>query len=554
MLTEVIAESKDNKEPVFIQFLDARKAFDVVWHDGMLCSLHDQGITGPLWSLHSSLYDGIKSCVKWKGKISNDVIEDEQGLRQGGLTSADSFKTKENPLLNNIESSNDAYHIGATNVGAPTCADDIALCSRTLTGAKVLNELAVRDSCNQRYSYSSSKSKVMIANPNTVSKTQLEMFPIHLLEEELNQTENEVHLGLHRNPKDKASQTIKAKITCCRRATNAMMGAGLHGFNGLNPSVSMKLIETYIIPILLHGLDAIILTYGEVSELETYYRNLLKHVQHLSANTANEAVYLLLGALPIEGLLDLRILSLFNRIALQDASKEWEILRRQLAMKDMSSNSWAVYVRKILWKYNLPSAFEIFQNPLTKSEWQVHIKSEVHAFWERKLKEGSKDKTSLRYLNLEACTIGTPHPIYSMMNVDPVYVHMNSIKVKVLTMRYHLADSHMEKSGTNICPVCGAQNETLHHFLFECNRTDCMYAVYQLHYVMSTYGLTLPEFNPDSYNWYVKLFLDPTWYVVDEDALNELNNIATRYIFKRHNERSIVTGISSRYAAARKYK
>ena len=130
----------------------------------------------------------------------------------------------------------------------------------------------------------------MIANPNSFSKVQLEMFPIQLLDEKLDNTESEVHLGIHRNPKDKSSQTIKAKIKCSRRSTNAMMGAGLHGLNGLNPCVSKKLIETYIIPKLLHGLDGVILTDREIAELETYYRNLLKQSQHMSKNTANEIV------------------------------------------------------------------------------------------------------------------------------------------------------------------------------------------------------------------------------------------------------------------------
>ena len=56
LVTEAIAEAKDNKEPIILQFLDARKAFDVVWHTGLLCTLHDQGITGPTWQLFNVLY------------------------------------------------------------------------------------------------------------------------------------------------------------------------------------------------------------------------------------------------------------------------------------------------------------------------------------------------------------------------------------------------------------------------------------------------------------------------------------------------------------------
>jgi hypothetical protein len=39
LLTEAIAESLDNNEPLYAAFIDASKAFDVVWHESMLRKL-----------------------------------------------------------------------------------------------------------------------------------------------------------------------------------------------------------------------------------------------------------------------------------------------------------------------------------------------------------------------------------------------------------------------------------------------------------------------------------------------------------------------------------
>ena len=90
LITESIAEAKDQKQPIFIQFLDAKKAFDLVWHTGLLCSLYEQGITGPTWQMFNSLYTGIQSSVKWNGQLS-ETFHDEHGLRQGGDTSGDTY-------------------------------------------------------------------------------------------------------------------------------------------------------------------------------------------------------------------------------------------------------------------------------------------------------------------------------------------------------------------------------------------------------------------------------------------------------------------------------
>jgi hypothetical protein len=48
-LSELIAEAKSNKSPLYVVFMDARKAFDVVWHTGLFRDLYTFGTTGDNW-------------------------------------------------------------------------------------------------------------------------------------------------------------------------------------------------------------------------------------------------------------------------------------------------------------------------------------------------------------------------------------------------------------------------------------------------------------------------------------------------------------------------
>ena len=401
-----------------------------------MCSMHDQGINGALWQLHADLYKGITSCVKWKGNLSQ-IFHDKQGLRQGGLTSADSFKTKTNPLLNKIENSTEAFHIGAISVGAPTCADDTALVSETLTGAKLLTKIAEEDSTDMRYSFSTTKSKIMIVNPTTTVLSQLGQFPTHLCNVPMDQSTSEVHLGITRTSDGKTAATVQARITSARRATYAMMGAGLHGLNGLNPSISMMLIRTYILPRLLHGLEAMVLTEPDKVALETYYRTLLKQIQHLPQNTASLAVYLLIGSLPLEAHLDLRVLSLFNRAVALKGSLERDILERQLAMKDLGSKSWTTVVRETLNKYSLPSAYDVLNFPRSKEQWKHTTKTAIYSYWETALKTEAKKKSTLQYLSLPSCSLRSPHNTYLSIPTDPLHVVIASVKTKLLVLCGH---------------------------------------------------------------------------------------------------------------------
>ena len=45
MITEIMAEAKDNIEILYLTFMDSSKAFDVVNHHAMLNALFEQGAT-----------------------------------------------------------------------------------------------------------------------------------------------------------------------------------------------------------------------------------------------------------------------------------------------------------------------------------------------------------------------------------------------------------------------------------------------------------------------------------------------------------------------------
>ena len=44
------------------------------------------------------------------------------------------------------------------------------------------------------------------------------------------------------------------------------MGAGLHGLNGIDPKIALKLIQTYVEPRYLHGMGILNLSKAELKE------------------------------------------------------------------------------------------------------------------------------------------------------------------------------------------------------------------------------------------------------------------------------------------------
>ena len=159
VLTETLMEAKDTKTPIYVAYMDTSKAFDMVNHSELLCSIHSQGITGPLWNILNNSYANIKSVVKWQGNISSSFNE-AQGISQGGHTSADLFNCRANPMLNKISTHSDGFSIGYIKTGSIMVADDIAITSKTPHGLQNLILIAEQDAAHQtrpNYKYQTKK-------------------------------------------------------------------------------------------------------------------------------------------------------------------------------------------------------------------------------------------------------------------------------------------------------------------------------------------------------------------------------------------------------------
>ena len=149
-----------------------------------------------------------------------------------------------------------------------------------------------------------------------------------------------VHLGITWM-KNKTCPDVDESIKAARRTTYSLLGAGLHGNNGLDPIASSKTIQLYVTPRLVHGLDAAVLPRKDMDKMEAFYRKLLRQVQGLPESTANCAVYLLMGCIPVEGTLHLRTLGLFGNITRLELNHPMRRLAaRQLALTDTRPLSW----------------------------------------------------------------------------------------------------------------------------------------------------------------------------------------------------------------------
>lgn len=246
----------------------------------------------------------------------------------------------------------------------------------------------------------------------------------------------------------------------------------MYGLNGLHPSVSVKLWNTYIVPRLTYGLESIPLTPNNIENLEMFQRLTLRYIQHLPPGTANAAVLLLTGTLPIEAIIDRKVLTAYVSMCRLENSKERDIIQRQIAMKSGDSNSHIARVKELITKYSLPSAYQLYEDPPSKLKWKKQVKEAINIYWTNHLRHEASHKTTLMYLSIAACTMGKVHPVWRSTLYSRVDLIRANVKVKIITQQYQVQCKQAKyRGGSDLCRLCSKAPEDLKHFLIKCCAT-----------------------------------------------------------------------------------
>ena len=163
-----------------------------------------------------------------------------------------------------------------------------------------------------------------------------------------------MHMGILRS-NDTQETAVSQNNTKAQRTLYSLMESGLHGENRLDPETSFHLLQIYVLPVMVYGLDVVLPKPALVDMLNRTYTKIFKQILSLPITVADPAVYILSGALPMEGIIHKRTLILYGSICrLDESSVEKRLARRQLAIKGPGSYIWYVELKKILIKYDLP--------------------------------------------------------------------------------------------------------------------------------------------------------------------------------------------------------
>ncbi|CAG2217043.1 unnamed protein product [Mytilus edulis] len=157
--------------------------------------------------------------------------------------------------------------IGTNYVGCPTCADDIMLCAGSEHDAST--QLRIIENCtkNDRVKINSKKTEILMINKKNKD------INLQLFNEKIDEKQNIKHLGIERQEKN--NPNVEKRISAARATMYSLLGAGLHGINGINPLLSYKLWRTYVIPRMLYGIEILNITKTDIQKLEAFQKKII---------------------------------------------------------------------------------------------------------------------------------------------------------------------------------------------------------------------------------------------------------------------------------------
>ena len=316
LVRESVYYAKENGSKLYICFLDAKKAFDKVWHDGLLLKLHERGVELYVWKVLVCLHANLSSYVLFKG-CKSSRFNVTKGTRQGGVLSPYLFLCFIDDLLHELCSSNMGLSIHGVNVCCPTVADDMLLQALTKFGLQVLISICVRYFYMWRLEHNALKCNVLVCN-ETDAEYKRSNRRWMLGTEDLRETDKYTHLGIVCTKKMDVKPNITDAATQIRRIFFGLLSSSFSEHD-LHPLTWKRIYETVVLPKALYGCEMWVnIPQSDMLLLERSHRLCLKTIQGVDRQTRTTVALRLIGSLNTQYEVEKRKLTLFGQLCRLD--------------------------------------------------------------------------------------------------------------------------------------------------------------------------------------------------------------------------------------------
>ena len=475
MLQEGIAGLRHGGNTVYVCLLDARKAFDTVWHKGLFYKLARTGCNIHLWRILYNFYQGFNCTVQVAGGRS-PWFTARQGVHQGGPFSMKLYTVFNSDLLEELVCSGHGARLTGTNIACPSYADDIALVALHKPSLQALMDISVDHSSRWRYNFNPIKSSVLIFGRDECPARSLV-----LGDQEVEIVKCAKHLGVplavDASGLDKVVEEFVSKG---RRSSYASLALG-NRYHPVPPLLLSKLYWSVSIPQMTFGLELVNLTAKARHVLDSAHMSAAKVIQGLPAQSSNPCVLAPLQWWSMDAFLSYKRIMLLWRILVLPSSlvvKQFIVARYLKALREGITGYSTGPLRSMMQSLVECGLLDQVTRSIvsgifcSSAEWKRIVKSQITAYernkWMAQISMYKKLKLFALVVRQEVW------PWWAYVRHFPQCTRECRTMIRLLVGEHCLASNPgsrtAQKNASRICDWCSSyKREEVSHFLFECS-------------------------------------------------------------------------------------
>ena len=288
LLTECIQYARFTlKKPLYVLYLDACSAFDVVQREILVQRLfHVQGASQLLIHIDNRLAHR-QTVLDWNGNLMGPIL-DEQGLEQGGSNSSEYYKIYSRDQLNLAQNSQLGLQIGNLSISSIGQADDTILVATDIYS--LFYELELTKIFCQTNMIELSPDKTKLQCFSSSSELVNDTNPLRINGKVIPLTKTADHVGIQRSIEGNGP-AIYDRIAAHRKALASVLFTGLAKGHRANPMLGIRIEKVYATPVLLSGIGALVLTKSEVDMIDHHFQESLRQILRLHNGTPRCVVF-----------------------------------------------------------------------------------------------------------------------------------------------------------------------------------------------------------------------------------------------------------------------
>jgi hypothetical protein len=284
----------------------------------------------------------------------------EAGVRQGSTLSPKLFALFVNDLLSCLKQSGFGCYIKGVNCNAVMFADDLLLLSISITHLQYLIDICVKVLGVCDLEINSKKSACLRIGP----RHNITNCKLTLKDQPVVWKSDMKYLGVLIVSSKKFKCNLQINKQKFFRATN-----GIFGKIGTRASLNLllSLIDTFCIPVLLYGLDAVTLMKSDRSTIDFVYSTVFCKLFHVKENNTIKLCQFFSGCLPPSYRLDIRRLNFFhglNKSVLKDSLPSLLFLIADIEDYNSLVNNYSISDKDNIWKVK-SKVFDCFKTDIS---------------------------------------------------------------------------------------------------------------------------------------------------------------------------------------------